>query len=112
MNSVANGLVDISHSWYETAFRELNRSQFFSKPQLSTVQALAILMILHRNFGESHREYFLLGLAVNTARTLGMDHLGQEGSNIRGMSTRPEWNNRSEREVGRRLWWTLVICDW
>jgi Fungal specific transcription factor domain len=105
-------LVEISHTWYETAIRELGRSNFFSKPQLSTVQALAILGLLHRNFGEIHREYFLLGLAINVARTLGLDHLGQEGSTIKEPSNTSRWNERADREVGRRLWWTLVICDW
>ena len=112
MESATNRLMDISHTWYDAAFRELNHAGFFSKPQLSTVQTLAILMILHRNFGESHREFFLLGLTVNVARTLGLDHLGQEGGNSQGFIDRPEWNDRSDRELGRRLWWTLVICDW
>lgn len=112
MGPFANGLRDISHVWYEAAFTELGHSGYFSKPQLSTVQSLAILMILHRNFGESHREYFLLGLAVNVARTLGLDHLGHEGPDFQVSGNRRNWKDRRDRELGRRLWWTLVICDW
>jgi Fungal specific transcription factor domain len=97
---------------YEAALQELNRSNFSSKPQLSTIQALAILGLLHRNFGEIHREYFLLGLAINVARTLGLDHLGQEANNFQAFDKSCRWKQRSERELGRRLWWTLVICDW
>jgi hypothetical protein len=108
---VAGGLIDVSHAWYETALRELNRSDFFSKPQLSTVQTIAILMLLHRNFGEAHRESFLLGLAVNVARSLGLDHLGQEDTNLR-TNRSSQLTDQKDRELGRRLWWNLVICDW
>jgi hypothetical protein len=108
---VAAELIDVSHAWYEAALSELNLSDFFSKPQLSTVQTTAILMLLHRNFGEAHREYFLLGLTVNVARSLGLDHLGQEDTNFR-INRSSRWTDRKDRELGRRLWWTLVICDW
>jgi hypothetical protein len=77
MGSVADGLVEVSQTWYESALAELNHSNFIRKSQLSTVKTVAILMMRHRNFGESHREYFLLGLAINVARTLGLDHLGK-----------------------------------
>ena len=105
-------LVELSHTWYEAAIQELNRSNFFSKPQLSTVQALGIIGLLHRNFGEIHREYFLLGLAINVARTLGLNHLGQEGNDIQALGKAGRWNQQTDRELGRRLWWTLVNCDW
>jgi hypothetical protein len=108
----AGGLVEVSHTWYEAALRELSLAKFFSKPQLPMVQTLGILGLLHRNFGEIHREYFLLGLAINVARTLGLDHLGQEGLNVQAFGKTCRWNQRADRELGRRLWWTLVICDW
>ena len=101
--------MELSHSWYDAALKELSNSNFLSTPQLSTVQTVAILTLLHRNFGESHREYFLLGLAINTARTLGLDHLNEAGYET---SNWPMLRDQPERELGRRLWWTLVICDW
>jgi hypothetical protein len=111
---VGAGLAEISQIWYEAALIELSHSKFLSKPRLSTVQTLAILNLLHRNFGESHREYFLLGLAINTARILGLDHLKKESVDFDGATTYLGGNagGRSDRELGRRLWWTLVICDW
>ncbi len=105
-------LVEVAHTWYTAALGELYRSGFYSSPQLSTLQALAILGLLHRNFGEIHREYFLLGLAINVARTLGLDHLGQEGNKVQALSVASRWNQQTDRELGRRLWWTFVICDW
>lgn len=110
--STEGGLFEVARTWYETAIKELERSNFFSKPQISTVKALGILNLLHRNFGETHREYFLLGLAISVARTLGLDHLPLEGDNIQESHTPYRLSHRSDRELGRRLWWTLVICDW
>lgn len=98
--------------WYNAAFNELIASDFLTKPKLCTVQTIAMLTILHRNFGEANRDYYLLGVAINISRTLGMDRLGSEVRLPPNLSTRPEWQTRAERELGRRLWWTLVICDW
>jgi hypothetical protein len=90
--SESSALVEVSHTWYEATLRELNLSKFFSKTQLSTVQMLGILGLLHRSFGEIHREYFLLGLAINVARTLGLDHLGGEGHNIQAFGKSSRWS--------------------
>jgi hypothetical protein len=109
---VGAGLAEISKSWYDAAFRELGLSNFLSKPQLSTVQTSAILILLHRNFGEAHRDYCLLGLAINTARVLGLDHLREVAHHGAIERAEKHPNRRRDRELGRRLWWTLVICDW
>lgn len=102
----------ISHAWYGAVFKELNYADFLSKPNLATVQTLAILSLVHRNFGEAQQEYTLLGVAINTARMLGLDRLGYEGQPGRQLSNAPHWAERKHRVLGRRLWWTLVICDW
>jgi Centromere DNA-binding protein complex CBF3 subunit B len=102
----------ISRLWYDNVFKELNNADFLGKPDLITVQTLAVLSLLHRNFGESQKEYTLLGLAINTARLIGMDRLGVEGSAAQWTSNSPWWSDLRTRESARRLWWTLVICDW
>lgn len=110
--SEGDDILAISHAWYEAVFKELNYSDFLGKPNLATVQTLAILSLVHRNFGEAQREYTLLGVAINTARMLGLDRLGHEGQPGRRLSNAPHWAERKHRVLGRRLWWTLVICDW
>jgi hypothetical protein len=112
--SVSNseGMLQISHAWYNAVFQELDLANYLSKPKLGTVQTLAICTTLHRNFGQPDREYVLLGVAINVARTLGMDRLGSEATCPKHLKTRVEWATWSRRELGRRLWWTLVICDW
>ncbi|PYI04077.1 hypothetical protein BO78DRAFT_373822 [Aspergillus sclerotiicarbonarius CBS 121057] len=102
---------ELCRTWCEAALKELNYASYLSKPSISTVQALAILNIVHKNLGESSREYTLHGLAVNVARLIGIDRLGEHHER----PTCPVKDTgliREHRNVHRRLWWTLVICDW
>jgi signal transduction protein with GAF and PtsI domain len=101
-----------SFTYYEAALKELDYANFLGKPCLSTVQTLAILSLVHRSFGEVEKEYNLLSVAISTAKLLNMDRLGREHSTMDKMMISTCWVDRETREVGRRLWWTLVICDW
>jgi hypothetical protein len=95
----------LCRTWYDAALKELYFSEYTRKPALSTVQAVAILNVVHKNLGEPSREYILHGMAVNIARLIGIDHLGQDNPTMSN-------SNRAQRTIQRRLWWTLVICDW
>ncbi|KAH8679513.1 hypothetical protein BGZ60DRAFT_400172 [Tricladium varicosporioides] len=106
---------NVCRTWYEAVFKELNFADFIGKPTLPTVQTLAILNLVHRNFGESEREYVLLGVAINISRAIHMDRLGSEAlylNNSQRLQAMKIWRSRDDREIGRRLWWTLLICDW
>ncbi|RAL05954.1 Zn(II)2Cys6 transcription factor [Aspergillus ibericus CBS 121593] len=102
---------DLCRTWCEAALKELNYASYLSKPSISTVQALAILNIVHKNLGESSREYTLHGLAVNVARLIGIDRLGEHHERLT-CPVKETGLIREHRNVHRRLWWTLVICDW
>ncbi|KAH7309983.1 hypothetical protein BKA65DRAFT_414326 [Rhexocercosporidium sp. MPI-PUGE-AT-0058] len=112
LSDSASDFQAISRTWYEAVFEELNRVDFLGVPAVSTVQTVAILPLIHRNLGEVEREYNLLAVAINTAKALQMDLLGREDSQLPRSSSIRYWRERSNRELGRRLWWTLVICDW
>lgn len=112
LSSGSGSIIDICRAWYDQAMQELSYADFMSKPNLATIQTLAILALIHKNLGEQDREYCVLGLSINMARTLGMDRLGCEDSFSPELSSRLEWSDRANRELGRRLWWTLVISDW
>ncbi|CRG83094.1 Centromere DNA-binding protein complex CBF3 subunit B [Talaromyces islandicus] len=92
-----------SRTWYAAALRELDLADYTRRPSLATVQALAILNILRKNLGEPSREFILHGAAVNVARLVGIDHLPED---------KTADQNPVLRSFRRRLWWTLVICDW
>jgi hypothetical protein len=106
------GFSPVARVWYDTSLRYLTSADFTGQPALLNIQTLAIVTLLHRNLGEIQRDYTLLGLAINSARTIGMDRLGCESDTSRTSVSRDLWADRSTRELGRRLWWTLVICDW
>ncbi|KAJ5563953.1 hypothetical protein N7513_000195 [Penicillium frequentans] len=102
----------ICHTWYDSAIRQLELSNAMARPQLSLVQVAAILTLCNSHFGENFRESNLTSQAINTARELNMHRLGTEASFPSRLRRMPEWDSRAKRELGRRLWWTLVICDW
>ncbi|KAI0973188.1 hypothetical protein F4678DRAFT_478361 [Xylaria arbuscula] len=102
----------ICHHWYRAAFLQLEYSDAMGKPQLHVVQVAAILTLCHSHFGQRYRDANASTLAYNAARALQMHRLGSESSYPKSLERIPEWSKESERELGRRLWWTLVICDW
>ncbi|KIW05080.1 uncharacterized protein PV09_04228 [Verruconis gallopava] len=104
--------VDVSRMWYESALQELHRSSFLRKPTIESIQTILVLTLCNSNNGEHQQEWVLLGACINMARSLDMHRLGSEQSFSNDLSTRPVWATPANRELGRRMWWNLVICDW
>lgn len=104
--------VDIARMWYEAAIRELEASSPLTQPSIQSVQTVAILTLAHSHFGQMEQEYLLLGMAINTARCLEMHLLGSEAQFSKRLALKEIWSTPENRQLGRRLWWTLVICDW
>lgn len=102
----------IARMWYEASIKELEASNPLTNANLKTVQTVAILTLAHNHFGQMEQEYILLGLAINTARALEMHLLASEDRFSQRLASHPNWSDRESRQLGRRLWWTLVICDW
>ncbi|KAJ5833640.1 hypothetical protein N7474_001951 [Penicillium riverlandense] len=102
----------VCHHWYRAALQHLEYSDAMGKPRLHVVQVAAILTLCHSHFGQRYRDINLSSLAHNTARALQMHRLGSESSYPKSLERIPEWSEQTGRELGRRLWWTLVICDW
>lgn len=104
--------IAICRLWYQLAFKQLELSDAMGKSQLHTVQVAAIMTLCNPHFGEGYRGLNLSSLANSTARALKMHLLGGESSYPASLHRIPEWSTQPQRELGRRLWWTLVICDW
>ncbi|KAL4891255.1 hypothetical protein BDV59DRAFT_194450 [Aspergillus ambiguus] len=111
-NNLKENKSHLARIWYDACLRELELAKFAGKASLRTIQAIAILTLCNLNFGEMERESLLHGLAVNAARYLGMHRLGTEGKHPQDLAAKALWSSQADRELGRRLWWTLVICDW
>ncbi|GMF69602.1 unnamed protein product [Aspergillus oryzae] len=58
-SSLGRGSIELSLNCRAAALKELNYANYTGKPSLRTVQALAILNVIHKNLGESDQEYIL-----------------------------------------------------
>ncbi|KAL4874495.1 hypothetical protein BJY04DRAFT_203819 [Aspergillus karnatakaensis] len=103
---------DVGKLWYRTVLRQMELSDFIGRPSLHVVQAIAILNLCSRHLGERQRELTLTAIAISTAKSLKMHMLGNELSCPARIRKMAQWSTQPNRELGRRLWWSLVICDW
>ncbi|TVY52882.1 putative transcription factor lepB, partial [Lachnellula cervina] len=88
-------------NWYDSALYFLQRADFLRRWDVRTVQATAILGIVSINVGDSKMQSVLWACAIRIAQFLNMgnDRAHQNESLLL-------------TETRRRLWWTLVICEW
>ncbi|KAH7146510.1 hypothetical protein EDB81DRAFT_795399 [Dactylonectria macrodidyma] len=105
-------LTTLSRYWYWAALQDLDDNDFLGTPKLSTIQVIAILTMVNSSFGQNSREWMLMAVAVNMARMFHMHRLGSEQTLSPSIAKLPQWRTIGKRNLGRRLWWTLVICDW
>ena len=70
------------------------------KPNMRMVQAVAILGMCFNNFGDPDLCSNMWSCAMRTAQKLEMDN------------PKSEQNLLLSPEGQRRLWWTLIICEW
>jgi hypothetical protein len=70
-------------------------------PDFKTVQIIAILLGLAKNVGDFDLQPTLQVTGIRIGQVLGMD---QEPPLVS--------DDPVTREVSRRVWWTLIICEW
>jgi len=109
---VADRAMGIARLWYEASLKELEKSKFLKQVSIEAVQTIVLLTLCNSNFGEHQQEWLLMGLAINMARCLDMHRLGSENACPPDVKSKTMWSTASTREMGRRIWWTIVICDW
>lgn len=88
-------------NWYESALLFLDRADYMKTPDMRTTQAIAILNIVFNNVGDVHRHQNMWTVAIRQAQQLGLDS-DEENAD----------ESYCEQQIRRRLWWTLVICEW
>ncbi|OHE98579.1 hypothetical protein CORC01_06030 [Colletotrichum orchidophilum] len=94
-------LENILRQWYKAALFCLEEADYMRTSTVRPVQAIAVLGMCFHNFGDSGLYRHLWSCAIRIARNLGLD-----GSR----ATNP--CSELGVEAQRRLWWTLVICEW
>ncbi|KAI0144830.1 fungal-specific transcription factor domain-containing protein [Pestalotiopsis sp. NC0098] len=92
---------DLLRNWYNAALYFLDRGDFTQRPHINTVQAIVILGMLFTNMGDISRQKILWSVAIRVAQQL---KLGNDSAH--------EHESFFDQQVRRRLWWTIVICEW
>ncbi|KAL5319387.1 hypothetical protein ACEPPN_012438 [Leptodophora sp. 'Broadleaf-Isolate-01'] len=87
--------------WYDASLFYLHRSDFLRNHHLRSVQAIAILGIVFNNVGDSDLHYSLWGAAIRIAQGLKM-----------GLDRENADEDPIQQQIRRRLWWTIVLCEW
>ncbi|KAG7039703.1 C6 zinc finger domain containing protein [Colletotrichum scovillei] len=97
----AGDLESMLQQWYKTALFCLEEADYMRSSTIRPVQAIAVLGMCFHNFGDSGLYRHLWSCAIRIARILGLD------------GTRsPHPPTELGLEAQRRLWWTLIICEW
>lgn len=109
---VTHTFANAARLWYNGALCELQCGDFLRKAHLKSIQTIAILSSCNGNFGQVEREQILLSVAIAMARCLNMHKLAEESRLTPNIVKMACWKLPQDRALGRRLWWTLVICDW
>ncbi|KAI2675811.1 transcriptional regulator family: Fungal Specific TF [Penicillium roqueforti] len=92
---------ELVQNWYGAALFFLNEAEFLRNPNFKTVQSIAILLGLAKNVGDFDLQPVLQATGIRIGQILGMD---QEPPMIS--------DDPVMQEISRRVWWTLVICEW
>ena len=88
-------------NWYDASMFFLHKAEFLRRHDMRSIQAIAILLGLMKNMGDFDLQSSLLAVGIGIAQCLGMD---KEPPTVS--------ENYIQQELSRRVWWTLVICDW
>lgn len=121
VNSIQNSrklrtLLDIDLDSMQTAqqlfsamVQTLYHSHFLNNLSICSVQAIAISTEVAHNLGLSQLNATMFNAAVRIAECLGLHKIKDHPSSL--AQTQDQWEERVEREVGRRVWCQMIIQD-
>lgn len=94
---------------FSAMIQTLYNSHFLNDLSLYSVQAIVISTEVAHNLGLSQLNATLFNAAVRIAECLGVHKIKEHTSN--SIQSKEEWEERVEREVGKRVWCQMVIQD-
>jgi hypothetical protein len=92
------------HNWYDASIFFLHEADFLRIHDIRAVQAISILLGLAKNVGDFYFQPVLQAAGIRIGHSIGIDRVTPAAANV---ATDPILH-----EVSRRVWWTLVICEW
>ncbi|CAD0113757.1 unnamed protein product, partial [Aureobasidium uvarum] len=96
-----DGLSRLVRNWYDASIFFLYKADFIRRHDMRSLQAIAILLALVKQMRDFDLETSFLAIGLRTAQRLGMDKEPPAVS-----------EDPVQQELSRRVWWTLVICEW
>ncbi|KAH8689440.1 hypothetical protein BGW36DRAFT_433440 [Talaromyces proteolyticus] len=87
-------------NWYGASLFCLEQADYLRNFDIRSVQSIAILQMCCSAVGDFRLRSCLLPLGIRIASWLKLPYIPEQGYDLRQC----EWS--------RRLWWTLVICEW
>lgn len=88
-------------NWYDAAVFCLNRADFMRNHDKRAIQAIAMLTTVSNNIGDGALQMTFRSAAIRIGQSLRL-----------GSRQAPHGIDPAEQECERRLWWTLLICEW
>ncbi|KAJ7665424.1 hypothetical protein DFH06DRAFT_1390944 [Mycena polygramma] len=100
---------ELARRMYTAAQACLYYDEFIGSHSLEHLQCIILMGLYQQNLDESDAHWALMGTAIKIAQNLGLSRLGSEGE---GRQYSGAWGSLVKREMGRRIWWTLIWDDW
>ena len=117
-DEIADRLV-LPNAFISAAEDALYAGSFMTRPSLWTVQAIAILSLCGHNVCDSDLLSSLLAVGIKMAQSLGLHSLGRRSRAIEtkqsqgvDLSGHVDVAEVVDVEMGKRVWWALVLEDW
>lgn len=94
---------------FSAMVQTLYHAHFLNNLSICSVQAIVISTEVAHNLGLSQLNATMFNAAVRIAECLGLHKIKDHPSSL--TQTRDQWEERVEREVGRRVWCQMIIQD-
>jgi hypothetical protein len=101
--------VQSAQQLFSAMVQVLYNSNFLSNLSLYSVQAIVISTEIAHNLGLSQLNATLFNAAVRIAECLGIHKIRDHSS--KSVLNKEEWEEKVEREVGKRVWCQMIIQD-
>ncbi|KAM0786827.1 hypothetical protein ACM66B_002256 [Microbotryomycetes sp. NB124-2] len=112
INVTQEEAAQLTKKMFSAAQAVLWASDWMSNHSLESLQCIVLMGVYQFNVDEqSDSAWALLGSAIKVAQNIGLARLGAE-TEARKQLWPEAWKSFAKREVGRRVWWNLVMLDW